>query len=446
MHIRDTAPLFAWEALDDNPQLDLIRRFLAVVPDGRLLASLRQWRGRGRDDYPVTVLWGTVLLTVLLRHPTFEATLAELERNPHLREVLGIRRASHVPKAWNVSRFLAVLGRPPNLTLLEEVFNQMIRLLGSVVGDLGQRTAGDSSALSARAGGRANGDGLPEPTGGRKEYTDAQGQVVRVLKWFGYKLHLLVDVKHELALANRITSANVADNEMLGALVAQGQANLPEGRMRTLAYDKAADDVKVHQLLNREGIAPLIENRALWKEELERMLPGHDGTSNVVHDESGTIYCYDKKSDPPVRHRMAYIGHEPSRGTLKYRCPAMHGRWKCPSRSVCNAGKKYGKTVRVKQAIDLRRFPPIPRATKQFERLYKGRTAVERVNGRLKIFWGADDGNITGAARFHAFVGAVMVVHAGLGTLLAAAPRQDGTLGRMRLGPIAKALGEKLQI
>ena len=57
--------------------------------------------------------------------------------------------------------------------------------------------------------------------------------------------------------------------------------------------------------------------------------------------------------------------------------------------------------------------------SKKFERLYKGRSAVERVNARLKIFWGADDGNVTGAPRFHAQVTAVLLVHIGLATLLA---------------------------
>ena len=59
------------------------------------------------------------------------------------------------------------------------------------------------------------------------------------------------------------------------------------------------------------------------------------------------------------------------------------------------------------------------------------------------MFWGADDGNITGAARFHALLGVVMVVHIGLATLLAATPRREGTLGKMRLSPIAKVLREK---
>jgi hypothetical protein len=90
----------------------------------------------------------------------------------------------------------------------------------------------------------------------------------------------------------------------------------------------------------------------------------------------------------------------------------------------------------------LRRFPAIPRATKKFERLYRGRTAVERVNARLKLFWGADDGNVTGARRFHAMVGAVMVVHLVFATLLAKAPRWEGTLSQTRIGPVAQALQE----
>ena len=350
------------------------------------------------------------------------------------------------------------------------MFNQMIQRLGEVVPDLGRATAGDSTSLKARRlrrdrpqeaeggdaataeVGCAAGDtekpekieydehGLPQPSGGRKEYKDEKGKITKVISWFGYKLHLLVDAKHEVSLAYRISSTKAGDNELLPELVDQGRANLPQGRMQTLAYDKAADTVEVHKKLHACGIKPVIQNRALWKEEQEKMLPGHDGNSNIVYDEAGTLYCYDRVSEPMIRRPMAYIGHEASRGTLKYRCPAKHDGLPCAMSEICNAGKKYGLTIRVKQEIDLRRFPPVPRATKQFERLYKGRTSVERVNARLKIFWGIDDGNVTGARRFHAMVGTVMVVHAGFATLLAAAPRREGTLGKMRLSPIAKAL------
>ena len=510
MLLTTTQPLFPWDALDDSPSLATIQRFLAAVPDAALLDSLHRARGHGRNDHPVGVLWGVVLLTILLRHPHFEACLAELRRNDDLRALIGIPRddETQVPDSWNLSRFLHVLGQEPQRTHLQELFNVMVQRLGVAVPDLGIHTAGDSAALNARRTKKApepagtaaptpaaaatppaaavtpaptaaaatppptvapdratppptahaatppptadepkvvyDDYGLPVPAGGRKEYTDDTGKVVKVVSWFGYKFHLLVDVKHEVTLAYRISSTKTGDNEMLPELVRQAQANLPPQRIQTMAYDKACDDQDVHDFLADAGIKPVIQNRALWKTEPERLLPGHDGTSNIVYDETGTVYCYDKVSEPPVRHRMAYIGHEPQRGTLKYRCPARHEGWDCPMAAVCNAGKSYGKTVRIKAADDLRRFPPIPRATQQFERLYKGRTAVERVNGRVKVYWGADDGNLVGSTRFHAFLGAVMVVHLGLATVLASLPRREGTLGKMRLSPIARHLQEQL--
>jgi hypothetical protein len=140
---------------------------------------------------------------------------------------------------------------------------------------------------------------------------------------------------------------------------------------------------------------------------------------------------------------MAHIGHEPKRGTLKYRCPAKHEDWECPMSKVCNAGKSYGMTVRVAREVDVRRFPALPRATKKFQSAsggYKGRTAVQRLNARLKVFWGVDDGNLSGSQRFMAQVGVVLAVHAAFATLLASAPRREGTLGKIRLNPIAEAL------
>jgi hypothetical protein len=444
MRLNTQQPLFAWEALDDSPSLQTVRVFLETVPDAPLLDALRRWRGRGRDDYQVRALWGTLLLTIVLRHPTIEATLADLQRNAALRTLIGIKSEAGVPKKWNMSRFLDVLGREPHRTLLRRIFDAMIRRLGAAAPDLGRHVAGDASGLSARPDSAAA-DDLPGPSRGHKEYADEEGRVTRVVEWFGYKFHLLVDVKHEVVLAWRITPANVGDNESLPQLLEQAQANLPAERIQTLAYDKACDDEATHRLLHQQRIAPLIENRSLWKEEFERTLPGKKKADNLVHDEAGTVYCYDLASEPPVRHKMSYIGHEPARGTLKYRCPACHEGWRCPSSQRCNAGRAYGRTIRIKRELDLRRFPPIPRATKQFERLYKGRTAVERVNARLKIFWGADDGNIVGPRRFHAFLAAVMIVHAGLATLLAGSPRHDGPLGRLRLSTVAKALQTQSQ-
>ena len=71
---------------------------------------------------------------------------------------------------------------------------------------------------------------------------------------------------------------------------------------------------------------------------------------------------------------------------------------------------------------------------------------MERVNARFKLYWGADDGNVVGARRFHAMVGVVMLVHLALGTALAGKGRGTiKTLGGTRLSPIAHALNEQIQ-
>jgi hypothetical protein len=450
MIIHAAKPLFAWDALEDCPSLQTIKDLLAALPDGKLLDSLATARGKGRNEYPVLVLWGVVVLRVALRHVTTEAVLAELRRNEGLRRLIGIESERGVPNKWNMSRFEDTLGRDPHRTHLKQIFNVLIQRLGVAVADLGRHTAGDATALSARrkpeeAAGAEIKEGLPQASGGRKEYKDDAGNVTKVVEWFGFKLHLLVDARHEVTLAYEITDTKAGDGETLPVLLDQAKANLPEDRIETLAYDKAADGEDVHKRLSDEGITPLIQMRGLWKTEPERMLPGHDGTSNIVYTEDGTIYCYDKVSEPHVRHRMAYIGHEPERETLKYRCPAKHEGWDCPMSTICNAGKSYGKTTRVDRELDPRRFPSLPRATKKFERMYKGRTSVERVNARLKVFWGVDDGNLTGSRRFMAGVGVVLAVHAAFATLLASAPRREGTLGKIGLSPIAEALRAKAE-
>jgi hypothetical protein len=452
MIVYATDPLFAWARLEDHPQLATLKDLFDILPDHDLLHQLQQARGRGRDDFPIPVLWGVILCTVTLRHASVESCLAELHRNPALCRRLGIKAVRDIPKPWNVSRFLDVLGEPAHYAFVRKVFDVLVRHLGSAVPDLGRDTAGDTAALSARpkknpeAVAAEVAQGLPQPSGGRKEYKDDQGVVVDSFEWFGYKHHLLVDVKHEVPLAWHISDTRAGDNEGIAALVGQAKANLPPGRIKSLAYDKAADDEKVHELLHQEHIKPLIQVRKLWKGELERQLPAKEGRRyplNVLH-EAGTLYCYDTVSDPPLRHKMAYMGYEKDREALKYRCPAKHEGWACPSEGRCNEGRPFGLIVRVDPTLDLRRFPPIPRATRQFEQKYKGRTAVERVNGRTKVFWGVDDGNITGARRFHAYVGVVMVVCVALATLLAKTARREGSMGGTRLGPIAQALREAL--
>ena len=132
MRIQMTKPLFAWDCLEDDPALKRIQQLLDVIPDEALLESLRTAGGKGRDDYPLRTLWGVVVLSIALRHPTIEACLGKLRGNESLRRLIGIKSEEAVPQKWNLSRFLDALGCDPHLSLLHQVFDAMIERLGSV--------------------------------------------------------------------------------------------------------------------------------------------------------------------------------------------------------------------------------------------------------------------------------------------------------------------------
>lgn len=92
----------------------------------------------------------------------------------------------------------------------------------------------------------------------------------------------------------------------------------------------------------------------------------------------------------PDNRELRFDGLERSRSALRYDlprdCPRVRGRGRCPRRPHCSQ-----KLVRVKlEEKSLRHLGPVPRDSKKFERLYRGRAAGERVNGRLKKSWGLD--------------------------------------------------------
>src|SRR3954463_2815421 len=104
MRIMAAQSFFDWACLEDSPSLGTIRRCLEAIPDSALLQGLRVARGRGRDDYPVAVLWGIAVLTPLLRHHSYDACLAEVRRNPALQRLLGVETDDRIPHHWNLSR------------------------------------------------------------------------------------------------------------------------------------------------------------------------------------------------------------------------------------------------------------------------------------------------------------------------------------------------------
>jgi hypothetical protein len=103
-------------------------------------------------------------------------------------------------------------------------------------------------------------------------------------------------------------------------------------------------------------------------------LRAFEDTDSVVYDNEGSVYCIsphyaDQKT-------MAYRGFEKDRKALKYSCPAEHYGVECRDKERC----KIPKQVRIPLSEDRRIFSPVARSSYKWNKLYNGRTAVERVN------------------------------------------------------------------
>jgi hypothetical protein len=380
--------LFPAQQFSANTDLEQLQRFLDILPDEALIRALdAPGRGGRKPNYQAHVLWRIMIASIYFRHQYVAGMLAELQRNARLRDVCGLG-VQPVPKDYHMSRFFAqLLEQQP---LLEEMFAALVKRLQTHLPDLGKNLALDSTHLRTNARGkRADSpepSADPEATWGVKvkRRKSADGTPFEsVMKWFGYKLHLLVDSVHELPVAFTVTTAKMDDAKQLPFCVGKAQATLapvPAGEKARgrffedvpLAADKAYDETENYRLLHEEyRIKPVIDFQHAQAEQ------------GTVYDRDRATRVRNEKTD--TWHEMRFLGYEKDREVLKYGCPC-DGKEACPFFGArCNrAVGGAGLILRVKLAENYRYYTAIPREAKKWKREYRKRTAVERVNSRLK--------------------------------------------------------------
>jgi hypothetical protein len=404
--------LFSWkevEVLGDLERLELVLRYM---PDEKLMGYLEGIRYRGRDEYPVRAVWNSLLAGIVYQHESIEGLRRELARNGQLRQLCGFdpsRGLGAVPPSWVYSRFLkGLLGC---VALIEEIFDRLVEELRGCLPDFGQRLAVDGKALPSHARRKGGcGDGRREGDAdlGTKTYRGerAEGKLwEKVKRWFGFKLHLLVDADYELPVAYEVSRASVADITGGKELVAKTARRHPEvlWTARELSGDKGYDDGKlIRDLWDTHRIKPVIDIRNLWQDgEQTRLI---EGQGNVVYDYRGTVYCHCPATDQ--RRQMAFGGFEKGRETLKYRCPARHYGMHCAGVKDC----AVAAAVRIPLSEDRRVFTPLARSSYAWAKAYKKRTAVERVNSRMDGSFGFERHFIRGLAKMRCRVGLALCV------------------------------------
>jgi hypothetical protein len=419
--------LFSWKEIEASSDLERLSLVLEVIGDERLMQILEKKRKGKRDDYPIRAVWNSILAGIVYQHDSIESLRRELLRNGELRELCGFEPAKGdeaVPPKWVYTRFLKRLIKEQ--VEIDRLFNNLIEELKKLLPDLGEHLAIDSKAIKSHAVGKkeAKGSSDKEADWGVKTYRGKKedGSLwEKVKSWFGYKVHLIVDTKYELPLGYEITKASASDTTNLLPMVEGLNSKHPEiiETAKDMSGDKGYDsEDNNRELYDRYGIKPVIDIRKSWKDEKESKIKTRplyeDRADNVVYDNKGVVYCHIGKGDDLEKDyaTMSYMGFESDRKTLKYRCPAAAYGITCCNRDRCGEGNygEYGRVVRIPIEKDRRMWTPIARSSYAFERIYKGRTAVERVNSRIDNVFGFEFHYIRGKAKMQLRMSLALIV------------------------------------
>jgi hypothetical protein len=388
--------LFSWNDCNELGDLERLKLVLDNIPDEGLMDILEKRRANGRNDYPIRSIWNTILAGIVFEHKSIESLRRELSRNAQLRLICGIYN-TRVPPEWVYTRFLK------NIMEYQEEINNMfyslVREIKSLLPNFGEKLSIDSKAINSYANNRnKNGeeDGRRDTDAdyGKKNYQSKKEDGTlwtKIVKWFGYKLHLIVDSEYELPVEYSVTKASVPDINEAHNLVDNLKEKRPEilDECDILAGDRGYDDTKlINKLWIENKIKPVIDIRNMWKNNDSTRL--YANYENVVYDYKGTVYCY--CLDTGERREMISGGFEESRQTLIKLCPAKHYNIECKCLNKCEVNTK----LRIKLDYDRRIFTPIDRSSYKWNDEYNRRTSVERINGRIDDFFGFENHFIRG--------------------------------------------------
>ena len=353
------------EVLGDLERLQLA---LGGMDDEVLMLRLEARRGNGRNDYPIRMLWNLIIAMKVFGHRTIASFRRELYRNSQLRKICGLddfsRKRHLVPPARVFTRFLKMLVSEQEE--VDRMFTDAVTQLSELLPGFGENAAGDGKFLdsyanrqnkepNASAGGRAENDAQWAIKEYR--YVDKSGKErIKKESHYGFKAHMICDVKTELPMGYNVLAANSDEKKAMEGLLAQ-IPNALRDRMKHLMLDKGYDSTKMIQTIKAAGITPIVDIRNCWKDgDTTKQYKNTD----MVYDYKGNVFIVD---DEGIQHKMNYEGYDGQKKCLRY--------------------SYKGKIYKIYTSYDERVFLPVARDSIKFARLYKGRTAVERLNGRL---------------------------------------------------------------
>jgi hypothetical protein len=362
--------LFDFDTFIAKKGNDRLGMVLAALQAEDLITTLEREHWTGRKGYPVRGVWSALIAGLLYQCNSLAEVVRLLERDKDTRLVCGFS-SDNLPSQDALGRFLKKLVR--HTDLLEKCFTDLVKESRWLLPGFGSKLAVDSTDIKAYSNGHRKNPVDSDAKWGAKGAGHHSGPAKKdkqrdLYYWFGYKLHLVVDALYELPVAFELTPANESDITHMESLLRKAGADRKETRPQAVITDKGYDSKSNNLFIFNECHAiPVIPIREREGEQL-----------SDICNAKGTPLCR-------CGLEMSYWGRDGN--YLKYRCPDVTGKAECKSRFRCTSSA-YGYVLKLPVADDPRRHPPVPRESKKWQKLYRMRTAVERVNSRVKELLG----------------------------------------------------------
>lgn len=296
-------------------------------------------------------LWKAYLLSFILDMDCTNDLIRKIEENPGFTEICGFNMDRPLPSRWTFNRHITKLTQRPEM--IEKLLDKAVSNLQQRLQGFGVTVAVDSTPVKSHS----------NPSRRIKADSEAgfilkEGLPHKVWKW-GYKLHLLVDTTWELPIAYEVTLARESDVNNLIPLIEKAREKFDWFRPWHVVADRGYDAGYNYKAIHDIGSIPIIKMKE-WQRK------------------NDTRYTLDDNGIPHCQHGTPLLlkGHDKKKG-MKYVCPYRAGKVDCNHQ--CNL-----RVTWIRPLWEYRKFCSIPRDSEEWNEIYSKRTAVERVNSKLK--------------------------------------------------------------
>lgn len=396
--------------------LERLQKVFDNLPDEKLIQKLKEKREKGRNEWTVEAMWNSFIASFIFDHDSIASLLRELNRNSQLRIICGFQphiysvltdkkdeygkriRESRYKLAPTASAYTNFLNNLKECEQeLREMFDTLVKDMYENLNGFGEIMAVDGKAIQSyarRISKKKSGNkGERDADWCMKEYTITKPngeKVVKTKKWFGFRLHLLSDATYELPVDYEVTKASNSELKETEKLLDNIKEKYPEKleKCRYFLADKGYDSTELIEWLTTEGISPVIDIRNMWQGDETKQFKD----TNIVYNYKGKVYYI---TDSGKEIELLYKGYDKSRDSQRY---GFHPKY------------EDKRIFRIPLKTDPRIFTKVARNSKKWKRLYKKRTSIERVNGRIDRDFQFEKHTIRGLKKMKMFLTVTFII------------------------------------